>query len=416
MKRILLALAVAALLVPAAPAGAAEPTCEEILVPLSDGTKLHGWVRHGTAEGKRPVLWTMTPYTNTGCRGPDSIVDADIVDRMSFASISYRGTGASEGEQDAWGPGDAKDVREVGDWLAKQPWSDGPRAHGRVGGGRVDHVRAPPSGGGRGAVGDVVCRRLPRLRALRWLARGWRGHPHRRRDAGLPPGHARPGAQRDGLESAAAGAARGHGDNGLPAFTEDTNGEFWDSRLGPRVPRPDARAGDVHHRPLRLRPARHVPGLRAGAPRAPGPRVPVDRARPQQPPGGAPGGQRTALADPAADRGVPAPPRLERRQSFKLDIAIDIDLTKASQSDKLADTVGYDQVVEVASKAFCATRYRLVEAAAGAVAEAVLISFPAVTAVQVTVHKPHAPIAATFDDVGVTIMRARPRRPPWLTR
>jgi 7,8-dihydroneopterin aldolase/epimerase/oxygenase len=27
--------------------------------------------------------------------------------------------------------------------------------------------------------------------------------------------------------------------------------------------------------------------------------------------------------------------------------------------------------------------------------------------VRVTVHKPHAPIAATFDDVGVTITRTR---------
>ena len=64
-------------------------------------------------------------------------------------------------------------------------------------------------------------------------------------------------------------------------------------------------------------------------------------------------------------------------QTFKLDLVLDIDLTQASRSDKLADTVGYDQVVDVASKAFCAKRYRLVEAAAGAVAEAVLDRFRA---------------------------------------
>jgi dihydroneopterin aldolase len=94
-------------------------------------------------------------------------------------------------------------------------------------------------------------------------------------------------------------------------------------------------------------------------------------------------------------------------QSFKLDLDLDIDLAPASRSDKLVDTVGYDQVVDVASRAFCAQRYRLVEAAAGAVADAILNAFVAVKAVQVTVHKPHAPIAATFNDVGVTIMRAR---------
>jgi 7,8-dihydroneopterin aldolase/epimerase/oxygenase len=94
-------------------------------------------------------------------------------------------------------------------------------------------------------------------------------------------------------------------------------------------------------------------------------------------------------------------------QTFGLDLVLDIDLTGASRSDKLADTVGYDQVVDVASKAFCARRYRLVEAAAGAVAEAALDRFPTVMSVRVTVHKPHAPIAATFADVGVTITRAR---------
>lgn len=94
-------------------------------------------------------------------------------------------------------------------------------------------------------------------------------------------------------------------------------------------------------------------------------------------------------------------------QTFTLDITLDIDLTEASHSDKLAHTVGYDQVVTVASEAFCAKRYRLVEAAAGAVADAVLERFGKVAAIRVTIHKPHAPIAATFDDVGVSIRRAR---------
>jgi 7,8-dihydroneopterin aldolase/epimerase/oxygenase len=94
-------------------------------------------------------------------------------------------------------------------------------------------------------------------------------------------------------------------------------------------------------------------------------------------------------------------------QTFQLDLVLDIDLAEASRSDKLAHTVGYDQVVDVASRAFCARRYRLVEAAAGAVAEAVLERFFRVSAVRVTVHKPHAPIAATFADVGVTIARSR---------
>jgi dihydroneopterin aldolase len=94
-------------------------------------------------------------------------------------------------------------------------------------------------------------------------------------------------------------------------------------------------------------------------------------------------------------------------QTFTLDLVLDIDLGEAARTDKLAHTVGYDQVVTVATESFCSRRYRLVEAAAGAVATAVLERFPQVQAVQVTVHKPHAPIAATFDDVGVSITRTR---------
>jgi dihydroneopterin aldolase len=94
-------------------------------------------------------------------------------------------------------------------------------------------------------------------------------------------------------------------------------------------------------------------------------------------------------------------------QSFSLDLVLDLDLKQASRSDKLADTVGYDQVVDVATKAFGTKRYRLVEAAAGAVADAVLAAFRQVTSIRVTIHKPHAPIAATFSDVGVSISRKR---------
>jgi 7,8-dihydroneopterin aldolase/epimerase/oxygenase len=94
-------------------------------------------------------------------------------------------------------------------------------------------------------------------------------------------------------------------------------------------------------------------------------------------------------------------------QPFVLDLMLDIDLSEASRTDMLKHTVSYDQLVKTASDAFSARRYRLVEAAAGAVADAVLDRYPPIRSVRVTVRKPHAPIAATFDDVGVIITRAR---------
>lgn len=94
-------------------------------------------------------------------------------------------------------------------------------------------------------------------------------------------------------------------------------------------------------------------------------------------------------------------------QTFTLDLTLHLDLAEASRSDKLAATVSYDKVVEAAVQAFCSQRHRLVEAAAGSVANALLKSFPRVASVRVTIHKPHAPIAATFDDVGISILRHR---------
>jgi dihydroneopterin aldolase len=94
-------------------------------------------------------------------------------------------------------------------------------------------------------------------------------------------------------------------------------------------------------------------------------------------------------------------------QPFVLDLMLDIDLAEASRTDTLKHTVSYEQLVKTASDAFSARRYRLVEAAAGAVADAVLDRYPRIRSIRVTVRKPHAPIAATFEDVGVIITRAR---------
>lgn len=94
-------------------------------------------------------------------------------------------------------------------------------------------------------------------------------------------------------------------------------------------------------------------------------------------------------------------------QTFTIDLELAIDLAAAARSDKVVDTVSYDQVVDCATTAFTAQRFKLIEAAAGRVADAVLARFPRVQSVTVTIHKPHAPIAATFSDVAVTLLRSR---------
>ncbi len=94
-------------------------------------------------------------------------------------------------------------------------------------------------------------------------------------------------------------------------------------------------------------------------------------------------------------------------QTFAIDLVLEIDLAAAARSDKVADTVSYDKVVSCVENAFAEQRFRLIEAAAGRIADAVLAEFARIRTVTVTIHKPHAPIAATFSDVGITLTRGR---------
>ena len=94
-------------------------------------------------------------------------------------------------------------------------------------------------------------------------------------------------------------------------------------------------------------------------------------------------------------------------QRFVIDLELTTDLATASRSDKLADTVNYGAIVDTTTEVFTQRSYRLIEAAAGAVADAILAKFVKVSAVRITVRKPHAPIAAIFGDAGVTLTRRR---------
>ena len=95
-------------------------------------------------------------------------------------------------------------------------------------------------------------------------------------------------------------------------------------------------------------------------------------------------------------------------QRFIIDLELSIDLSESAHTDRLSDTVSYASVVATATAAFKDTNYKLLERAAGAVSDAIFVAFPRIDAVKVTVHKPHAPIAAIFEDVGVVLARKRP--------
>ncbi|WP_190819261.1 dihydroneopterin aldolase [Saccharopolyspora pogona] len=93
-------------------------------------------------------------------------------------------------------------------------------------------------------------------------------------------------------------------------------------------------------------------------------------------------------------------------QDFFVDITVWIDLGDAATSDDLAKTLHYGELAERAAAIVAGPPKDLIEAVAGEIADDVM-SDERVHAVEVTIHKPSAPIPLTFADVAVTIRRSR---------
>ena len=98
----------------------------------------------------------------------------------------------------------------------------------------------------------------------------------------------------------------------------------------------------------------------------------------------------------------------ERRdgQVFRVDLTLSLDTREAARHDRLEDTVDYGSLVTAVVAAVERDPVDLVETVAQRVAE-VCLTDPRVARVVVSLHKPHAPIDATFDDVVLTIIRSR---------
>ena len=96
----------------------------------------------------------------------------------------------------------------------------------------------------------------------------------------------------------------------------------------------------------------------------------------------------------------------ERRdgQDFVVDAVLWLDVREAAAADDLALTVDYGLLAERLAAVIEGDPVDLIETLASRLAELCLTD-PRVSAVEVTVHKPSAPIARTFADVSVTVRR-----------
>ncbi|EME65641.1 MULTISPECIES: dihydroneopterin aldolase [Rhodococcus] len=93
-------------------------------------------------------------------------------------------------------------------------------------------------------------------------------------------------------------------------------------------------------------------------------------------------------------------------QDFLVDIVAWLDLAPAAASDVLDDTLHYGILAERAAAIVAGPSRDLIETVAGEIADDVLTD-SRVTRVEVTLHKPSAPIPLTFADVAVVVERTR---------
>lgn len=101
-------------------------------------------------------------------------------------------------------------------------------------------------------------------------------------------------------------------------------------------------------------------------------------------------------------------------QPFITDIVLHLDVAAAAAADDLAKTANYGAVAETIVSLVTGEAYDLIETLSVRMAERILVDFPMLNAVEVTVHKPKAPIQVPFGDVSVTVFRTRERISPGL--
>jgi dihydroneopterin aldolase len=93
-------------------------------------------------------------------------------------------------------------------------------------------------------------------------------------------------------------------------------------------------------------------------------------------------------------------------QPFVVDVVLHLDLAPAAASDDVTATVHYGELAGQVVAAIESDPVDLIEALAQRVAD-IALSYPVVDEVEVTVHKPEAPVGVPFSDIAVTLVRNR---------
>jgi len=94
-------------------------------------------------------------------------------------------------------------------------------------------------------------------------------------------------------------------------------------------------------------------------------------------------------------------------QMLEVDLEVEVDLTAASVSDALTDTIDYGLLVTLTEGIVEGSSFTLLEGLAGAVASAALDVSPSIEAVTVRIRKLAVPMDVSMDHAQVEIRRER---------
>lgn len=94
-------------------------------------------------------------------------------------------------------------------------------------------------------------------------------------------------------------------------------------------------------------------------------------------------------------------------QQFLVSVYIDIDLSRAGQTDNLEHTIDYGKVCHFVTKYMQERTFKLIESAAEHLAEELLLQYEQIQKIRIKVKKPWAPIGLPIKNVCVTVDRTR---------
>lgn len=97
----------------------------------------------------------------------------------------------------------------------------------------------------------------------------------------------------------------------------------------------------------------------------------------------------------------------KRGQVIKVDLELNLSLSKAGKTDDLSETVDYSKILFDVEKIVGGKSRKLIETVAEEIAEKILSDYEKVDSLKVILHKPFANLPINYDDVAVEIFRER---------